>query len=1583
MSSVDLGFFSAAALPEEEEPRQDTSMDAENTHQAPELGVEEDAHADSAQTARVNVSVSVADLEDNAITRLANTHWLFKDSASKDKVAGKGKARSKGKAAKHPVQHGPVLERAVIEQLWAEMVLSPRATVLLDMNQYLEKYLWPTFMATASADHVLSIAAIINEKCRDRVIAAPFAAVTDDAEKYAVLWRRALNLLVPPKTLKSKTIDDTHSNVAQYTLLVFLINAFQRMENITVRSECARLVGISIWHSLRDADKLETEFNKNVGLRKAWNRAEKKSANASEEDLQNEQFFLSSLIKLYFKKLASIENTPTKANIPAIEFCERVLELLTDLLGQLTTRRFLTVLLKDHYVAQTSRASNLAQRGMKNLNSGTSGALSGATFVQLLELYELYEDFEVDVATGEAVSRDEAEVIHAEQLQNLQKLCFVKYRSHLEDFALSPIGDIGEASVFKKHIMKLVMPADENEEGGDDESQSTSGLAVLHGLCLDLGYRITVVGEDEDDEDAPKYDASFLADALCRTYCKKTRQLDLVNAVSVYPNETDLFDDQRAPDSYRFQNMHCLPIPKLNLQFLTMHDYLLRNFNLFRLETAYEIRQDVEDAVKRLQPRYMPDVDALSGSTAFAGWSRMACPIERFEVTEVGAPAVGETKPSFVLGELSFVIGKYNDAIRREWESLKRHDVLFLITIEKEAELPSWSATAEVAKGKTGGPTVPFRKEYGIKSVRGCMIVDALDQSVGEDSKNGGEQGSSRRLYNRTLRVSLDANQYERDMQRVSKKEARDVHQTFNIVLRRKASENNFKSVVECLRDLMQSSDIVVPEWLHDVVLGYGDPSSAVFTRMKNPVTRLDFRDTFLDYEHAVASFPGKQLQAVGESTLKPPFVLTFPNDLFEALAEEKVDDTKAGKRKRAANAANDKNESVIKIETYKPHNMGPFVEDAPKLNMIKFTPKQVEAIHAGSSPGLTLIVGPPGTGKTDTTVQIIANIYHNFPNEKTLLITHSNQALNQLFEKIVDLDIDQRHVLRLGQGAEDINSEESWSKYGRVNSFLEKRIQLLAQVDALAATLSIPGAHGYTCETAQNFFLQYIVRYWDQYQAVLKAADVTVQKLNDFFPFHYYFSSAPTPLFYEGQSLEDAVDTVEGCYRHISKIFTELEDIRAFELLRNNHDRSNYLLIKEAKIIALTCTHAAMKRKELVALGFKYHNVIMEEAAQVLEVETFIPLLLQSADQDTGLSHLKRVVLIGDHHQLPPVVHNNGFQKYGNMEQSLFARLIRLGVPAIELDQQGRCRSGLADLFRWNYSSLDDLELIKKAARSEFTLANPGFAFDYQFINVEDYQGKGETEPIPHFIQNLGEAEYVVATYQYMRLLGYPASKISILTTYNGQKALIEDVLEKRCRWNPLFGLPADVATVDKFQGQQNDFILLSLVRTKTAGHLRDVRRLIVALSRARLGMYIFGRQNLFENSYELQEVFKKLLKRPSDGFWLRGQELWDAPEFSRLADDFGVVLGQDDEWVAEDNSEAAVFKIANVAHMGSYVHQMIIEQVEWMKMEKAKKAQLIADEESKDDENEDENMEASMGESGNGDGPTDAAARIDGESA
>lgn len=64
---------------------------------------------------------------------------------------------------------------------------------------------------------------------------------------------------------------------------------------------------------------------------------------------------------------------------------------------------------------------------------------------------------------------------------------------------------------------------------------------------------------------------------------------------------------------------------------------------------------------------------------------------------------------------------------------------------------------------------------------------------------------------------------------------------------------------------------------------------------------------------------------------------------------------------------------------------------------------------------------------------------------------------------------------------------------------------------------------------------------------------------------------------------------------------------------------------------------------------------------------------------------------------------------------------------------------------------------------------------------------------------QNLAEAEYIVATYMYMRFRGYPAEKITILTTYNGQKALIKDIIAAKCAKSPFLGEPHKVSRINQ----------------------------------------------------------------------------------------------------------------------------------------------------------------------------------------
>jgi len=89
-------------------------------------------------------------------------------------------------------------------------------------------------------------------------------------------------------------------------------------------------------------------------------------------------------------------------------------------------------------------------------------------------------------------------------------------------------------------------------------------------------------------------------------------------------------------------------------------------------------------------------------------------------------------------------------------------------------------------------------------------------------------------------------------------------------------------------------------------------------------------------------------------------------------------------------------------------------------------------------------VVGPPGTGKSDVAVQIVSTLYRTRPQERILLVTHSNQALNDLFQKIAGRDVDGRHLLRLGRGERDLDSDEDFSKWGRVDEALRRRHILL-----------------------------------------------------------------------------------------------------------------------------------------------------------------------------------------------------------------------------------------------------------------------------------------------------------------------------------------------------------------------------------------------------------------------------------------------------------------------------------------------------------------------------------------------------------
>lgn len=91
--------------------------------------------------------------------------------------------------------------------------------------------------------------------------------------------------------------------------------------------------------------------------------------------------------------------------------------------------------------------------------------------------------------------------------------------------------------------------------------------------------------------------------------------------------------------------------------------------------------------------------------------------------------------------------------------------------------------------------------------------------------------------------------------------------------------------------------------------------------------------------------------------------------------------------------------------------------------------------------------------------------------------------------------------------------------------------------------------------------------------------------------------------------------------------------------------------------------------------------------------------------------------------------------------------------------------------------------------------------------------------------------------------------------------------------------------------------------MRTKAFGHLRDVRRLVVATSRSRLGLYVFGRESLYKNCYELQPTFKQLVARPTklalvqgEGFESCKRQLTDIPQYNKISglEEMSVLVNQ-----------------------------------------------------------------------------------------
>ena len=133
-----------------------------------------------------------------------------------------------------------------------------------------------------------------------------------------------------------------------------------------------------------------------------------------------------------------------------------------------------------------------------------------------------------------------------------------------------------------------------------------------------------------------------------------------------------------------------------------------------------------------------------------------------------------------------------------------------------------------------------------------------------------------------------------------------------------------------------------IPTWLHDVFLGYGDPGSAHYSRLPSSkqARDVDFGDTFVSGAHALASFPGAQVEVCDEVTGKPldPAAAAFAQPPFRVRFEHVASSSSSG------GASDEPSTSVgrVMVIPYNAGSPGPYPEDQPKRNPVPFTPVQV-----------------------------------------------------------------------------------------------------------------------------------------------------------------------------------------------------------------------------------------------------------------------------------------------------------------------------------------------------------------------------------------------------------------------------------------------------------------------------------------------------------------------------------------------------------------------------------------------------------------------------------------------------------------
>ncbi len=298
--------------------------------------------------------------------------------------------------------------------------------------------------------------------------------------------------------------------------------------------------------------------------------------------------------------------------------------------------------------------------------------------------------------------------------------------------------------------------------------------------------------------------------------------------------------------------------------------------------------------------------------------------------------------------------------------------------------------------------------------------------------------------------------------------------------------------------------------------------------------------------------------------------------------------------------------------------------------------------------------------------------------------------------------------------------------------------------------------------------------------------------------------------------------------------------------------------LFGQARVIASTLVGADSR----LLAGLKVHTLFIDEAAQALEAASWIPIRRAS-----------RVVLAGDHCQLPPTVKSIAALKAG-LGTTLMERIAQNHPEVVTLLRVQYRMNDQIMRFSSNYFYGGKVESAPQVRHRGI------LQYDYPISWIDSSVGcndDGTATPGETFVAstfgriNTEEAELTLKTLEdYFakvgreRILGEQID-VGIISPYRAQVQYLRQLIRRRAAFKPYRRL-ISVNTVDGFQGQERDIILISLVRSNSEGQigfLNDLRRMNVAITRARMKLIILGdRSTLTQHPFyrKLWEYIEKL---------------------------------------------------------------------------------------------------------------------------